>query len=536
MKKIVCEVCNSQNIKKENGIFICKECGTEYSLDEVKNLMQEVEDDGASSIEVNYNSELDRLITAGKQITSTIPIDDSQIGILKNIKDKILLEDYNNKYGKLFECLIEIHKKNLNHKHIQTIIDFNDEEINKIVFNSIMYYFNQSLFNLFYAANEKCDDMLYYRIELIGTDYMGYFSSLQSYYDKLPEDVKTQYDELYAKIQTAAETIIGYVYESVSRYMFTKESVDSFEFTNKFSNLISNSYLFVHAIKNYITSEKIDETCKNIYQVIKRNAHIIMSNNIYGPSVIKYAALLSGMTEEEAAKSINAIAKTLTGCWCAGNPIVFKFYGDKVIVTGIGPDRTIPAKDVLLVNCKVAVYTKDYSTATTFWWDLVYKLSDTSYTVLHFGYDLKVAETVHDCVQWNEIYGWTSRADIKFEQTQYESGNPFINGMGQLRYIDTISEYQPQSSGKSGCYVATCVYGSYDCSEVWRLRRYRDNYLDSHWWGKLFIKCYYAVSPTLVKWFGKKDWFKKPIKKFLDKKLTKLEQDGYEDTPYKDKY
>lgn len=27
---------------------------------------------------------------------------------------------------------------------------------------------------------------------------------------------------------------------------------------------------------------------------------------------------------------------------------------------------------------------------------------------------------------------------------------------------------------RKGCYVATCVYGSYDCPEVWTLRRFRD--------------------------------------------------------------
>ena len=91
-------------------------------------------------------------------------------------------------------------------------------------------------------------------------------------------------------------------------------------------------------------------------------------------------------------------------------------------------------------------------------------------------------------------------------------------------------------AGKSGCYVATCVYNSYDCPEVWRLRRYRDYYLDNHWWGKLFIKVYYAISPKLVKAFGEKKWFRNPIKKYLDKKLTKLEKNGYQDTPYIDKY
>ncbi|CDC44157.1 cold-shock DNA-binding domain protein [Firmicutes bacterium CAG:449] len=52
----------------------------------------------------------------------------------------------------------------------------------------------------------------------------------------------------------------------------------------------------------------------------------------------------------------------------------------------------------------------------------------------------------------------------------------------------------------------------------------------------MFIKVYYAISPTLVKWFGNKDWFRKPIKRILNKKIDKLAEKGYEDTPYNDKY
>ena len=36
------------------------------------------------------------------------------------------------------------------------------------------------------------------------------------------------------------------------------------------------------------------------------------------------------------------------------------------------------------------------------------------------------------------------------------------------------------SSG--GCYVATAVYGSYDCPQVWTLRRYRDDTLAETWY------------------------------------------------------
>lgn len=94
----------------------------------------------------------------------------------------------------------------------------------------------------------------------------------------------------------------------------------------------------------------------------------------------------------------------------------------------------------------------------------------------------------------------------------------------------------PKRPSASGCYVATCVYGSYDCPQVWTLRRYRDNTLDSTWYGRLFIKLYYAISPTLVKWFGHTKWFKKMWKGKLDKMVKKLNSKGVENTPYCDKY
>ena len=96
--------------------------------------------------------------------------------------------------------------------------------------------------------------------------------------------------------------------------------------------------------------------------------------------------------------------------------------------------------------------------------------------------------------------------------------------------------YVPQqpSQKTGGCYVATCVYGSYDCPEVWVLRRYRDNTLDNKFLGKTFIRVYYAVSPTLVKLFGKQKWFVFGCKSILDKIVKKLETKGVENTPYND--
>lgn len=86
-----------------------------------------------------------------------------------------------------------------------------------------------------------------------------------------------------------------------------------------------------------------------------------------------------------------------------------------------------------------------------------------------------------------------------------------------------------------GCYVATAVYGSYDCPQVWTFRRYRDYTLVETWYGRTFIKTYYAVSPTLVKWFGHTEWFKKMWQGKLDRMVAKLQANGVENTPYEDK-
>ena len=113
-------------------------------------------------------------------------------------------------------------------------------------------------------------------------------------------------------------------------------------------------------------------------------------------------------------------------------------------------------------------------------------------------------------------------------------------GYGNERkpYYDIIMKYllPDKSTKKQGCYVATCVYGSYDCPQVWTLRRYRDNTLDKTPFGKAFIKIYYAVSPKIIKLFGETSWFKSFWKKRLDKMVYKLNGKGIENTPYNDLY
>ena len=124
--------------------------------------------------------------------------------------------------------------------------------------------------------------------------------------------------------------------------------------------------------------------------------------------------------------------------------------------------------------------------------------------------------------------------DLNHFQTYRQSIVKYIQDNINPSYVPPEPPQISTPSQNNGCYVATAVYGSYDCPEVWILRRYRDYSLAKTWYGRLFIRTYYAISPSIVKWFGSKTWFKKMWKGKLDQMVKNLHNKGYESTPYVD--
>ncbi|MBU5626197.1 hypothetical protein KQI82_04580 [Oscillibacter sp. MSJ-2] len=129
---------------------------------------------------------------------------------------------------------------------------------------------------------------------------------------------------------------------------------------------------------------------------------------------------------------------------------------------------------------------------------------------------------------WGKEYQYTGEGKEKIINQIMEYHN-------KIKEIDPNYTIPERPKASSGCYVATAVYGSYDCPQVWTLRRYRDYTLAKTWYGRAFIHTYYAISPTLVKWFGHTEWFKKTWRGRLDRMIVKLKNEGVEDTPYQDR-
>ncbi len=77
--------------------------------------------------------------------------------------------------------------------------------------------------------------------------------------------------------------------------------------------------------------------------------------------------------------------------------------------------------------------------------------------------------------------------------------NDFINKIESNRK----AKENQSSNDKGACYVATAVYGDYNCPQVMVLRNFRNNYLLKHKVGKIFVKYYYKYSPNFVRKFKK---------------------------------
>lgn len=103
-----------------------------------------------------------------------------------------------------------------------------------------------------------------------------------------------------------------------------------------------------------------------------------------------------------------------------------------------------------------------------------------------------------------------------------------------IEYITNLDLSNRIHTQNAGCYIATCVYGSYDCPEVWSLRRYRDFRMKETLLGRAFISAYYCTSPIIVRVCGNNKVFKTVCKHFLDKIVKRLKSKGYGDTRYTD--
>ena len=91
-----------------------------------------------------------------------------------------------------------------------------------------------------------------------------------------------------------------------------------------------------------------------------------------------------------------------------------------------------------------------------------------------------------------------------------------------IEYVPSKTASGNSSSETGGCYIASAVYGSYDAPEVMVLRRFRDESLLTNWWGRIFVRVYYALSPSIAEKLKDEKKMNTIVRKQLDKFVVYL--------------
>ena len=110
MKKMVCEICGSNDIEKKDGVFVCNSCGTKYSTEEAKKLLVEVSGkvEVSGSVKVDNSDRLENLYSNARRARNALNFEEAA-----KYYDYILMEDSNSweanffsVYCKAFSCKI----------------------------------------------------------------------------------------------------------------------------------------------------------------------------------------------------------------------------------------------------------------------------------------------------------------------------------------------------------------------------------------------------------------------------------------------
>lgn len=108
----------------------------------------------------------------------------------------------------------------------------------------------------------------------------------------------------------------------------------------------------------------------------------------------------------------------------------------------------------------------------------------------------------------------------------------YKTGLSSKDSVTSTARRNPRHFGE--CNMAAAIYGSYDCPEVWTLRRFRDLSLTRNRYGRMIIRIYHAVSPTLIKCLSRNKRFRQFGRKRLNGLVIRLKAMGFSDTPYED--
>lgn len=468
MKALVCEMCNSQDLVKQDGMFVCQHCGCKYSVEEARKMM----------------------IDGTVNVVGTVTIDNSAS----------------------YDRIIELARDAFTDKRFESAYDYYCQAVD--------------------IKQNLPENVLRQGLSILGKD------GIQS------------------NVPTACVNRVARAVDLIKAMPDGKEKDDAIlAAMEDVKSACSGAWTFLHEeISNLELQKMKTRSAGDILADLGRPQFVVAQNQAEDKKIERHNKAIDEKISAVRARG-NRIEEFKNEYLdklidCANINTKFKYYYAENV------NKAVPLYDSITLSAEeqkqlVTENNKLHTAVTS-------RNVDSVYMLLRMGADVNQPGGYSSTTPLFQITAYSLSAEnrersLKILYLLLDYG-AYINpdeAYGQRTLLNTetdeevkriILSRRPDAAAKiteapkkSGCYVATAVYGSYDCPEVWTLRRFRDDMLAKSWLGRAFIRTYYAISPTLVKWFGKSNWFKNMWKPVLDRMVLKLRSRGVEATAYNDR-
>lgn len=246
-------------------------------------------------------------------------------------------------------------------------------------------------------------------------------------------------------------------------------------------------------------------------------------------SALKLVASGGANTEEGAKKAIQLLDAALrAGLSPSDQAMAYKTMGDKYVVVEDIPASYSSIKQALTIKKNLTVSAEEEKIIWLHAYDMMgivaaniepddategIKLYDeviefTDHPRAHLNIGVLYAQSNDKdkaCSHWEYIIN--NEDKLKKYESYYKDRESAIGNLN-------IAKKKPTAE-KSGCFIATAVYGDTLSPEVAYLRQYRDSVLNTSKIGRAFTQLYYFVSPSLATVISKSHLLKTVIRKSI---------------------
>ncbi|MBR3943317.1 MAG: hypothetical protein IKJ55_08150 [Clostridia bacterium] len=500
MKQLTCEMCGGTDLIKQDGVFVCQNCGMKYSVEEAKKMMIEGTVDVQGTVKVDNSAFVEKYLANARRA--------------KEKEDWEEVEKYYN------------------------MVEQNDPTNIEAIFYSAFARVKSALLEAETAEKRRgVFNILTKSVSVIDDNY----DNTNEEHHKLLFEIMDDINRLKKGTIVPTTHLQEYVTKNGYGNIVDRNQVvenDSLQVTYNMIDEVATAY--GESLANIIIVQ-----CKDLAKEEILEKALETLQNGYSHFALGY---FDEYIKKNPKSPVGYVGEALAICDAKkGEKKALTYLRKATECTTLDDEE----KDALnfIINYKYGVYGLTLLMIASAHFDYI----STKYLV-ESGADIDAKNKCNGTALWfvcNDNPGETNAAAARMIAKLLLDNGAQINvkNSGGVDLYNSKTDYviaqminakfpnaeRGAAPKKSGCYVATAVYGSYDCPEVWTLRRYRDNTLAESWYGRAFIKTYYAISPTLVKWFGDTKWFKKLWRGKLDRMVTKLQNNGVENTPYQDK-